>query len=116
MFNEFVNVKMRADDLLDVLVERVKHWTDDAQKVALFEAMYENYIDGGCFDGMELDVMVVVDNDYINDCDVVAPGDEFYEVIDKTFKAEGLGDCSCVDGAGYSFIEAESNGVYLCRW
>ena len=114
--NNYVNVKINIDDLLDVLLERVKHWSEDYTVLKLYEEMYENYIDGGCFEGMELDVMILVDNDFINYCDVVRPGDEFYEVIDKTFKAEGLGDCSCVDGAGYSFIEAELDGVYLCRW
>ena len=53
----------------------------------------------------------------INYCDVVSEGDEAYEDIKTLYDAEGLTDISCEYGTnhGYSFIEAEYDGNFLCR-
>ena len=61
-----VTVTISEDDLLDMLVERVKHWTDDRETINLYEQYYENMVYSGCFEGAELDIMSVVDNDYVN--------------------------------------------------
>ena len=103
---------------VDMLLERLEHWTDDLTTYKLYEAMYEHYVDGGCFDGGDFDIMTIVDNDYVNYCDVVSEGDEAYEDIKALYDAEGLTDISCEHGTnhGYSFIEAEYDGNFLCRW
>lgn len=103
---------------VDMLLERLEHWTDDLTTYKLYEAMYENYVDGGCFDGGDFDIMAIVDNDYVNYCDVVSEGDEAYEDIKALYDAEGLTDISCEHGKnhGYSFIEAEYDGSFLCRY
>ena len=56
---------------VDMLLERLEHWTDDA-----------------------------------------------YEDIKALYDAEGLTDISCEHGKnhGYSFIEAEYDGNFLCRY
>ena len=61
-----VTVTISEDDLLDMLVKRVEHWTDDEETIELYEQYYENMVYDGCFEGAELDIMGIVDNDYIN--------------------------------------------------
>lgn len=102
---------------LDMLLDRLEYWTNDHTTYRLYESMYENYIDSGVFDGGEFDVMAIVDNDYINYCDVVSEGDEAYEDIKKLYDEEGCTDISCEDelNHGYSFIEAEYDGCFLVR-
>ena len=53
-----------------MLTNRVKYWTDDEDKLELFEKFYENKVYGGCFNDTELDVMATVDNDYVNNTSI----------------------------------------------
>lgn len=110
-------VNIDNDRAVDMLLERLEHWTDDITTHRLYEAMYENYAYGGCFDGGEFDVMAIVDNDYVNWCTVISEGDDAYEDIKKLYDAEGLGDISCEHGLnnGYSYIEAEYEDSFLVR-
>ena len=62
--NEFINVKVEKDDVIDLLVNRVRFWTDNEDVVDLFRKMYKNYVEEGVFD--ELNVNLIVDNDYVN--------------------------------------------------
>ena len=96
-----INVKINEETLLELLDERVKFWTNDETTRKLFSKMYENYAYSGCFDGMELDVMMIVDNDYINNCAVIENDDENFE----KYLELGIGDISCEDIDG-NFIEA----------
>lgn len=111
-------VKIDNATALEMLLDRLEHWTSDETTYRLYEAMYENYIDGGCFEGCEFDVMAIVDNDYVNYCDVISEGDEAYADIKKLYEREGITDISCEHelNHGYSFIEAEYNGSFLVRW
>ena len=105
-----ITVQIDEDDLLDMLMDRIGVWTNDREVFDLYEKMYRDYIDGGCFDGVELDVMSIVDNDYVNWCSVVSEEDcteadwkklvELYE--------EGTRDISCeeFDESQGDFIEA----------
>ena len=113
-----VMVDIDEDDLLDLLMNRLKRWTDDPVATRLYEEMYQSYIDSG-WDLGGNSVMVIVDNDWVNYCDVVGPGEENYDALLKLYQENGLGDVS-VEDVGYSFIEAatEDNGTtyLLCRW
>ena len=102
---------------VDMLLERLEHWTDDIITYHLYETMYEDYVNSGCFDGGDFDVMAIVDNDYINYCTVISKGDEVYEDIKKLYEKEGLGDISCEYDLnnGYSYIEAEYEDNFLLR-
>lgn len=110
-------VEIDNDTALDMLMDRVKFWTDDEDVLHLYELMYENYIDGGLFEGGEFDVMKIVDNDYINYCTVIEEGEGAYECIKKLYEEQGIGDISCEYelNCGYNFIEAEYNGYFLVR-
>lgn len=110
-------VNIDNDTVLEMLLNRLEHWTDDDTTYRLYEEMYEHYIDGGCFEGGEFDVMSIVDNDYVNWCTVISEGDEAYEDIKKLYDKEGCTDISCEYDLnhGYSFIEAEYDDSFLVR-
>lgn len=74
-----VSVRINEDELVEMLVDRLNHWDVDDDIKDLYRKMYENLAYGGCFDGAELDVMSIVDNDYINYCYVYSEGDEEFE-------------------------------------
>ena len=61
-----ITIKIDEDKLLEMLVDRVKHWTSNKNVIALYRNYYENLIDCGCFEGCTLDIGHIVDNDYIN--------------------------------------------------
>lgn len=111
-------VRIDEDTAIEMLMARVSHWTNNEVTHELYRQMYDNYVNGGVFDGGEFDVMVIVDNDYINYCDVISDGDEAYEDIKKLYDEQGCGDISCEDkfNHGYSFIEAEYDNSFLVRW
>ena len=111
-------VRIDEDVAIEMLMDRVSHWSHDETVCELYHQMYESYVYGGVFDGIEFDIAVIVDNDYVNYCDVISEGDEAYEDIKKLHEEQGLGDISCEDelNHGYSFIEAEYEGSFLCRW
>lgn len=111
-------VKIDNEMALNMLMDRLDFWNVDDVTYHLFEEMYEYYIDGGCFEGTEFDVMKIVDNDYVNYCSVIREGDEAYEDIKKLYDMQGLGDISCDYelNNGYNFIEAEYNGNFLVRY
>lgn len=113
-----IKVLIDENDALDLLMNRLSHWTDDDTTHALYEAMYESYLDSGVFDCCEFDVMQIVDNDYVNYCDVIAPGDDAYDDIKKLYDLEGCTDISCEKDLnnGYNFIESEYNGCFLVRY
>ena len=77
--NKMLNVKIDEMAALDLLMGRVRVWTDDQKTLELFQKMYESYIDGGCFDGCEFDPMVIVDNDWVNYCTVIDETDENWD-------------------------------------
>ena len=61
-----MTVNIDNNMVLNILMERVYHWTDDVDVRMLFEKYYEQMISEGVFDGCDFDVMNIVDNDYIN--------------------------------------------------
>ena len=107
-------VKVDEDDLLEMLMERVEYWTYDYVINALFRQMYESYISCGAFEGIELDIPQIVDNDYINNCTIICEGDDGYEELLRVYEEQGLGDCSC-EGVGYDYIEAYESDTFLVR-
>lgn len=99
-------VKIKEDDVFNLLMDRIEVWTKkDSKAYKLFESMYSNYINSGLFEDMELDVMKIVDNDYVNYCQIIEKDDEGFNEILKLHK-EGNYDISCQ--TCYSNIEAVS--------
>lgn len=73
-----INVLIDENVLLNLLVDRVKYWTDDSDTIELFEQYYADMVQGGCFEGAELDISVIVDNDYVNYFRVMEKDDPEY--------------------------------------
>ena len=113
-----ITVKMDEEKALDMLMDRLAYWTDDATKQELFEKMYNSYVYGGVFDGGDFDVMAIVDNDYVNNCVIYEEGQEEFDELLKIYQKHGAGDCSCETDL-CSFIEAvddeETPKMFLVR-
>ena len=113
-----VNVKIDESVLLETLVDRVEFWNRSEVEVDLYKKMYESEIEAGCFEGAEIEVSTIVDNDVINYCNIVEEGDSEFNSILQLYKEEGLGDISTE--SHYSFIEAVDNEenpkAFLVRW
>lgn len=79
-----VTVRIEEENLLEMLMDRVRFWTEDPDYLALFEMYYDNMIQGGAFDYSDFDVMVIVDNDYVNWLNVISKEDfENYNIEDE---------------------------------
>ena len=118
---DFITVKMDKETALNMLLERVRYWTDDEDEVGLFEKMYEDYLWNGVFSESEFDVQNIVDNDWINYTAIITPEDKDFAKLLEIYKEQGLGDCSETDFEEYkiSFIESvddETNpSMFLVR-
>ena len=84
-----INIRIDEEELIEMLVDRVRFWTEDEDIIALYNVMYENYAYAGCFDGMEFDICTIVDNHYVNWCTVLAEGDEHYAEIKAIYDEQG---------------------------
>lgn len=62
-----INVQINETTLLNLFMNRLEYWTTDADVLELYENYLKEAIDGGWFDGAELDIDMFVDNLYIND-------------------------------------------------
>jgi hypothetical protein len=105
-----VTVQIDEDDLLDMLMDRVAEWTNDTEVRDLYEKMYESYVDGGCFEGAELNIMSIVDNDYVNYCSTLCEEDcseEDWKKLVELYE-EGTRDISCekFEDIRYNYVEA----------
>jgi hypothetical protein len=122
-----IKIYIDEEDLLQMLTDRVLHWTDDDTVIELYEEMYERSVYDGGFEGAEVNIMQIVDNDYVNYCDVLWPPEEDetghdakrYRKALEIYKEQGTGDCSEYD-LDYSYIEAmvedcDGNPVFLVR-
>lgn len=107
-----VTVKIEDWKLLDMLLDRCDAWDISRNNKDLFEIMYQSYIDGDVFDGMELNIMKIVDNDAVNYCSVLYKEDtnkDDWEKLLKLYK-DDVRDISCehFESCSPSFIEAVS--------
>jgi hypothetical protein len=114
-----LSVKMDSDCLVGMLIERLEYWTKDKTVIELFEKMYDRVVD--CFNGGDFDVMQIVDNDWVNWCDVFSQGEKEFGELSAVYERQSLGDCSCDNlDCGASFIESvdddESPTMFLVRY
>ena len=61
-----VTVTIDEDTLLEMLLDRLEFWTSDESVINLYRDYYEGLVYSGCFEGCTLDIMSIVDNDYVN--------------------------------------------------
>lgn len=107
-------IELDDDELLDRLVDRLHYWTDEEDVIELYRLMYEDMLDNGLFNGDDFNVQFIVDNDWVNWCEVVCPGEDNYDEIKRTYDN---GDREVyVDGDYYCRIEAEDKDCFLIRW
>ena len=67
-----VTVKIDEDVLLDMLDTRLNEWWNPSDIAAeLFHDYYESLVYSGAFEGIELDVSAIVDNDWVNNLSVI---------------------------------------------
>lgn len=113
-----ITVKIKENDLLEMLMDRVEQWNNTTTALNLYEKMYESEIEAGCFEGAEIDVSLIVDNDVINYCNIIEEGEKEFENILQLYKEQGLRDISME--SHYSFIEAvddeEKPNAFLVRY
>ena len=106
-------IEVDDDDLLDMFDERVGHWTDDREVAELYHKMYEMMIDDGVFNGTKVNIMEIVDNDYVNWCDVIAYGDDGYDEVADAYDA---GDWETEQGVVEAEIEdSDGRHIFLVR-
>ena len=95
-----VKVNIDEDTLLELLVDRVKSWTDDEDTLELFEQYYEHAVYSGCYEGADLDIMAIVDNDYVGNT-TITTREEFEkdraEYIEEQLKNDGFYDEDCTE-------------------
>lgn len=65
-----VNVQMEDYELIDMLLDRLSYWGRE-DECDLYEKMYQNYMESGAWDGIEFNVLNIVDNDVVNYCSVI---------------------------------------------
>lgn len=70
-----VTVTIDEDTSIKMLLDRVKFWTSDEAVINLYKDYYERLVYSGCFDGCNLDIMSIVDNDYINNLTTISKED-----------------------------------------
>ena len=80
-----ITITIDENILLDLLMNRVKYWTSDETIMDLYRDYYMGMIDSGCFEGCTVDIMSIVDNDYINNLAVISKEDfNQWNIEDKT--------------------------------
>lgn len=70
-----VTVTIDEDTLLEMLLNRLEFWTSDEEVIDLYRDYYESLVNSGCFDGCELNIMSIVDNDYVNNLTTISKKD-----------------------------------------
>lgn len=96
-----ITVKIDKYDLLELLLDRVEFWTKDTDVKKLYEVYYSELIDNGCFNGAELDIKFIVDNDYVNNYQI-------YYSIDEIMYAFNASEEDARER-----VVAECDGLYL---
>ena len=66
-----INVQVDEEKLLDLLMQRMEYWIKDANTLNLYEQYLKDLIDGGCFEGANLDISLLIDNLYVNDTQIM---------------------------------------------
>nr|DAP28678.1 MAG TPA: hypothetical protein [Caudoviricetes sp.] len=67
-----INVQVDETSLLNLFMDRLEYWTTDNDVLELYENYLKDLIDGGCFEGAELDINLIIDNLYINDTTIMS--------------------------------------------
>jgi hypothetical protein len=83
-----ITMKIEEETLVSMLIKRLKEWVVNPVELDLYEQLWTKRASSGYFDGAELDVMSIVDNDIVNNTQKVYVDDRNYEDVLKCFKGE----------------------------
>ena len=96
-----ITITIDEDDFLDMLVDRVRSWTNDEDTIELFEQYYDHMVYGGCYEGTSRSIAEIVDNDYVNNTSVITK-DEFNkareEYIEEYLDLDGFTEDNLEEG------------------
>lgn len=67
-------IYMNKENFRDILIDRVKFWTQDEATLYLYNKMYKMQIEQGVFDNKKIDVKIIIDNDYVNNVSILELG------------------------------------------
>ena len=70
-----ITITIDEDTLLEMLLDRIEHWTNDINIIDLYVDYYEKLINSGCFEDCKLEINNIVDNDYINNMAIICKED-----------------------------------------
>ena len=70
-----VTVTIDEDTLLAMLLDRLEFWTSDKSVINLYRDYYEGLVYSECFEGCTLDIISIVDNDYVNNLTTISKED-----------------------------------------
>lgn len=84
-----ITVTIDEATLLEMLLDRVEFWTSDESVINLYRDYYEGLVYSGCFEGCELDIMSVVDNDYTNNL-IVLNKEDFEDYGVESFEDDKI--------------------------
>ena len=99
------------EPILDRVMDRLRYWTEDTTVLNLFWDMFsEMEAERILTDDMDDDdVMELVDNAYVNNCEVIYPTDEDYPAYMKMYKTGNYDD-------KLGTIEAFNGREFLVSW
>ena len=99
------------EPILDRVMDRLRYWTDDATVTNLFWDMFsEMEAEGILTDDMDDDdIMELVDNAYVNGCEVIYPTEEDYPAYMRMYKTGNYDD-------KLGTIEAFNGREFLVSW
>lgn len=119
-----ITVLIDEDKALDMLMDRLEYWIknydEDSKNIDrnLFEQMYQRSLEDGVFESVEFNPDYIVDNDYINYCQIIEPEDEEYDKINKIYQETGL--CDISESTCWGFLESayeyQGKMYYLIRY
>lgn len=108
-------IKMIMDEqtALDLIVKRVRYWTDDEIKIMLYSKMYDRMIDDSSIEyimeGLDCDYTHIVDNDYINNCAVLTKGEDIdFAKAHLLYEKYKFGDISQENFEDYKIANIEA--------
>ena len=115
-----MNVNIDEEDFLEILMNQLKQWTDDETALSLFREKYERDIGDGIFESNQMTVAQIVNNDWLNWCEVIYKKDNkrLYNRLIKLVE-NGQWDVSGEDWSKYDYspclIEAYNDDAVLIR-
>lgn len=70
-----ITVTIDEDIVLKMLVDRIEYWTSDESVINLYRDYYAGLLLDGCLEGCTLNIMLMVDNDYLNNLTTIKKED-----------------------------------------